>query len=55
MIPYDFEFPINQAEEGGEDDCKLPEGLARLLEQEEKTIRPHQEPIEVINLGTEED
>jgi hypothetical protein len=55
MIPYDFEFPINQAEEGGEDDCKLPEGLARLLEQEEKTIRPHQEPIEVINLGTEVD
>ncbi|PNX89745.1 gag/pol polyprotein, partial [Trifolium pratense] len=55
MIPVDFEFPINQAEEGDEDDCELPEGLDRLLEQEEKEIQPHQEPIEVINLGTDED
>ncbi|PNX66397.1 gag/pol polyprotein, partial [Trifolium pratense] len=55
MIPVDFEFPINQAEEGDEDDSELPEGLARLLEQEEKEIQPHQEPIEVINLGTDED
>ncbi|GAU40821.1 hypothetical protein TSUD_398050, partial [Trifolium subterraneum] len=54
IIPIDFEFPINQAEEGDEDNCELPEGLARLLEQEEKEIQPHQEPIEVINLGTHE-
>ncbi|MCI88443.1 hypothetical protein A2U01_0109730, partial [Trifolium medium] len=39
------EFPINQAEEGDEDDCELPEGLTRLLEQEEKEIQPHQEPV----------
>jgi hypothetical protein len=25
------------------------------LEQEEKEIQPHQEPVEVINLGTDED
>ncbi|WJX67858.1 hypothetical protein P8452_52291 [Trifolium repens] len=55
IVPIDFEFPINQAEEGDEDDCELPKGLARLLEQEEKEIQPHQEPIEVINLGTDED
>ncbi|MCI37436.1 hypothetical protein A2U01_0058660, partial [Trifolium medium] len=48
-------FPINQAEEGDENDCELPEGICRLLEQEEKEIQPHQEPIEVINLGTDED
>ncbi|MCI63050.1 hypothetical protein A2U01_0084307, partial [Trifolium medium] len=38
IVPIDFEFPINQAEEGDEDDCELPEGLARLLKQEEKEI-----------------
>ncbi|MCI33905.1 RNA-directed DNA polymerase (Reverse transcriptase), partial [Trifolium medium] len=32
-----------------------PEGLARLLEQEEKEIQLHQEHVEVINLGTDED
>jgi hypothetical protein len=55
MIPYDFKSPINQAEEGDENDCEIPEGLTRLLEQEEKVIQPHQEPVEVINLGTKED
>ena len=29
--------------------------LARLLQQEEKTIQPHEEPVEVVNLGTKED
>jgi hypothetical protein len=55
IIPIDFELPINQAEEGDEDNYELREGLARLLEQEEKEIQPYQEPIEVINLGTNED
>ncbi|WJX29971.1 hypothetical protein P8452_18558 [Trifolium repens] len=55
IIPIDFELPINQAEEGDEDDYELREGLARLLEQEQKEIQPYQEPIEVINLGTNED
>ncbi|GAU10261.1 hypothetical protein TSUD_418820, partial [Trifolium subterraneum] len=54
-IPYDFEFPINQAEEGDEDDGELPEGLAQILKPEEKVIQPYQESVEVINLGTEED
>lgn len=36
IIPYDFRFLINQAEEGSEDDCELPEELARQLKQEDK-------------------
>ena len=33
----------------------MPGELARLLQQEERTIQPHEEPVEVVNLGTEED
>lgn len=36
----------------GEDD--IPDEITRLLEQEEKAIQPHQEEIELINLGTED-
>ena len=35
---YDFENPINQAEDEGEDDYKVPGELARLLLQEERAI-----------------
>ena len=38
---YDFESPINQAEDEGEDDCEVPGELARLLLQEERVIQPH--------------
>ena len=51
---YDFDEPIYQAEEEAEEDCELPEELARMLRQEEKVIQPHQEALEVINLGTED-
>ena len=50
---YDFENPIYQAEDEGEEDCEIPGELARLLIQEEKAIQQHKEPVEVINLGTE--
>ena len=33
----------------------MPEELARLLQQEERAIQPHEEPVETMNLGTEED
>ena len=33
---YDFEHPINQAEDEGKEDCEIPGELARLLMQEEK-------------------
>ena len=52
---YDFENPINRAQDEGEDDCEMPGELARRLLQEERAIQPHEEPVEVVNLGTEED
>ena len=52
---YDFKNPINQAEDEGEDDCEVPGELARLLQQEERAIEPHEEPVETVNLSTEED
>ena len=55
IADYDFEYPINQAEDEGEEDCDIPGELARLLLQEEKDIQPHEESVEVINLGTESD
>ncbi|KAI5389621.1 hypothetical protein KIW84_075058 [Lathyrus oleraceus] len=51
---YDFDNPIYQAEEEGEEDCELLGELARLLKQEGKVIQPHEEQIEVVNLGTDE-
>ena len=55
MAHYDFDNPIYHAEEGGEEDCELPKELARLLKQEEMVIQLHQESLEVINLGTEDE
>ena len=52
---YDFEHPIYQAEDEGEGDCWIPGELARLLMQEENAIQLHEEPVEVINIGTEAD
>jgi hypothetical protein len=54
-IPHNLELPINQAEEDCEGDCELPDELARMLEKESKEIQPNQEPVEIINLGTEHD
>ena len=33
----------------------MPGELARLLQQEERTIQPHEEPVNTVNLGTKED
>ena len=55
MAYCDFENTIYQAEYEGEEDYEVPGELARLLQQEEKTIQPHEEPVEIVNLGTEED
>jgi hypothetical protein len=33
----------------------LPEGLARLLKQEDRAITPYQEVIETVNIGTADD
>lgn len=55
MVPYDFDNPINHADKDCEEDCELPEELARLLKQESKVIQPHEELVEVVNLGTKEE
>ena len=52
---HEFENPIYQVEEEGEEDYEVPRELARLLQQEEREIQPHDEPIETVNLGTKED
>ena len=52
---YNFENTINQVEDEGEKDCEVPGELARLLQQEERAIQPHEEPVKTINLGTEID
>ena len=46
---------IYQAEEEGEEDYEVPGELARLLQQEERVIQPHEESVDTINLGTEEE
>ena len=48
-----FEFLVYEAEE--EELIEIPEEVTRLLEHEERTIQPYKEPLEVINLGSEED
>ena len=48
-----FESHVYEAEEEEEED--IPDEISRLLENEEKTIQPFKEPMEVINLGSEED
>ena len=52
---YNFENPINQVEDECEDDYEVLGELARRLHQEERAIQPHEEPVESVNLGTEED
>ena len=55
IASYDFENLIYKAEDEGEEDFEVPGELARLLQYEERTIQPHEEPVETVNLGTEED
>ncbi|XP_039682906.1 uncharacterized protein [Medicago truncatula] len=53
MLPPNFEVPVYEAIV--EDDEEIPDEIRWMLEQERKTIQPHQEEVEIINLGTEED
>src|ERR1051325_10507549 len=55
IAKYDFDNLIYQAEDEGEEDCEVPRKLVRLLQQEEQVIQPHEESVEVVNLGTDED
>ena len=55
MAFSDSEDLVYHAEYEGDEDCEVPGELARLLQQEERAILPHEELLETINLGTEED
>jgi len=47
---------INHVQEAMvEEDEEVPDEIKWMLEQERKAIQPHQEEIEIINLGTDED
>ena len=52
MANCDFENIFYQADDEGEEDYEVPGELARLLQQEDKAIQPHEEPLDTINLGT---
>ena len=47
--------PIDNTENDYEEDCEPSPELMRLVEQEEKEIKPHREDVETINLGEEDD
>ena len=53
MPSPNFEFPVFETEE--EEDEEIPYEISRLLQQEEKSIQPHKESVEVINLSSKED
>ncbi|GAU52002.1 hypothetical protein TSUD_418060, partial [Trifolium subterraneum] len=47
-----FEFTVYEAEE--EEDEGIPDEIKRLLDQEKKVIQPHEEDVELIDLGSGE-
>jgi len=53
MLPPNFEFPVYEAVEY--EDEEIPDEIRQLLEQERKAIQPHEEAVEIINLGPDED
>src|SRR3954466_10427200 len=53
MPSPNFEFPVFEGEE--EEEEEIPDEISRLLKHEERAILPHKEPLEKINLGSEED
>lgn len=50
MPSPNFEFSVFEMEE--ENVEEIPDEISYLLEHEEKTIQPHKESFEVINLGS---
>src|SRR4051812_9375255 len=51
MTSPSFEFPIFKAEE--EEDEEISKEISRLLQQKEEAIQPYNEPLEIINLGSD--
>ena len=54
-LDVDFKQPVNQTKEEEYEDWGLPPDLLRIVEWEEREIKPHQEETEVVNLGTSEE
>ncbi|KAK7323722.1 hypothetical protein VNO77_27212 [Canavalia gladiata] len=54
IVLGDFDCIDNLADEESEFECEPTDEMLRLVERESKIIEPHQEPIDLINLGTEE-
>src|ERR1051325_1071048 len=52
-LSLNFEFPVFDVEE--EDEEEIPDEISQLLKHEERIIQPHKEPLEALNLGSEED
>lgn len=48
-----FDYPVYEAEEGSDEES--PEEISRPLEEDREPIQPQKEPLELVNLGTEED
>src|SRR3954470_15950016 len=53
MPSPNFEFLVFEAKE--EEEEEIPDEISRLLKHKERAILPHKEPLEKINLGSEED
>src|ERR1051325_10823729 len=53
MLSPNSEIPSEVVEEEVEEE--IPDEISRLLKHEERIIQPHKEPLEAINLGSEED
>src|SRR4051812_31759262 len=51
MTSPSFEFPVFEAEE--EEDEEISKEISRLLLQREEAIQPYNEPLEIINLGSD--
>jgi len=46
-----FELPVEDTENDYDEDCEPPPELLRLVEQETREIKPHEEILETVNLG----
>ena len=51
----DFEWILNQAEDEEDKDAGFPPELERMVTQEDREMKPHQEEMEIVNLGVGEE
>ena len=51
----DFEQLENQTDDVEDEDWELPPELKRMVEQEDREMKPHQEETKIVNLGVGEE